>query len=251
MSVSKKVRFEVFKRDSFTCQYCGRKSPDVVLHADHIHPVSKGGEDDPLNLITSCVDCNLGKSNRTLEDGAVLAKQHAQLAELQEKREQLEMMMDWQRGLLQLETDHLEALAEYWNGLTPGYVLNDYGKEDLRKLITTCPVDAICDAMRAAAAKHLATGSDGKIIRESIGEAWEFALKIAPIKRDEANSPWLKDAFYIRAIVRNRLSYYDPHETLALIKDALIQGHEVENLKQLAKDAYTWTEWRKWMEDLR
>ena len=27
--VSKKIRFEFFKRDNFTCQYCGRKAPQV------------------------------------------------------------------------------------------------------------------------------------------------------------------------------------------------------------------------------
>lgn len=30
-SIGKKTRFEVFKRDSFTCQYCGQKAPDVIL----------------------------------------------------------------------------------------------------------------------------------------------------------------------------------------------------------------------------
>jgi 5-methylcytosine-specific restriction endonuclease McrA len=40
-SISKKIRFEVFKRDSFTCQYCGSKSPDVTLVIDHIMPVAK------------------------------------------------------------------------------------------------------------------------------------------------------------------------------------------------------------------
>ena len=42
-ALSQKIRFEVFKRDSFTCQYCGRKAPDVVLQVDHIVPVAKGG----------------------------------------------------------------------------------------------------------------------------------------------------------------------------------------------------------------
>ncbi len=50
-AISKKVRFEVFKRDSFTCQYCGAKAPDVVLNCDHIEPVSKGGTNKLLNLI--------------------------------------------------------------------------------------------------------------------------------------------------------------------------------------------------------
>lgn len=39
--VGKKLRFEVFKRDKFTCQYCGAKAPDVVLHVDHIQAVAK------------------------------------------------------------------------------------------------------------------------------------------------------------------------------------------------------------------
>ncbi len=60
-AIPKSVRFEVFKRDNFTCQYCGRKAPDVVLEVDHINPVANGGENDILNLVTSCRDCNSGK----------------------------------------------------------------------------------------------------------------------------------------------------------------------------------------------
>ena len=66
MSLSKKTRFEIFKRDGFTCQYCGQRPPEVVLEVDHIHPSSKGGSDEELNLITSCFDCNRGKSDRKL-----------------------------------------------------------------------------------------------------------------------------------------------------------------------------------------
>ncbi len=59
--ISKKTRFEVFKRDKFTCQYCGRMSPDVILEVDHIKPVADGGTNKLINLITSCRDCNRGK----------------------------------------------------------------------------------------------------------------------------------------------------------------------------------------------
>jgi DnaD/phage-associated family protein len=62
MAVSVRTRFEVFKRDAFTCRYCGRKSPDVVLQCDHIVAVAEGGSDDPMNLATSCWECNSGKS---------------------------------------------------------------------------------------------------------------------------------------------------------------------------------------------
>lgn len=59
--LSNYVRFQVLKRDLFTCQYCGRSG--VELEVDHIKPVSKGGTNDMDNLITSCKDCNRGKLN--------------------------------------------------------------------------------------------------------------------------------------------------------------------------------------------
>jgi 5-methylcytosine-specific restriction endonuclease McrA len=43
MAVTPKVRFEVFKRDNFTCRYCGRKTPEVVLEVDHVVPVAEDG----------------------------------------------------------------------------------------------------------------------------------------------------------------------------------------------------------------
>jgi len=61
MAVSKRTRFEIFKRDGFTCQYCGRTPPAVVLEIDHFVARANGGGDDEANLLTSCFDCNRGK----------------------------------------------------------------------------------------------------------------------------------------------------------------------------------------------
>ena len=65
-----KLRFEIFKRDCFKCIYCGRspKEDGCKLHLDHIIPKSKGGKNIPSNLITSCLECNLGKSDILLEE---------------------------------------------------------------------------------------------------------------------------------------------------------------------------------------
>lgn len=68
---SKRLRFEVFKRDCFTCQYCGKQPPDVVLEADHVDPVAAGGATTIDNLITACEDCNAGKADRALGERAV------------------------------------------------------------------------------------------------------------------------------------------------------------------------------------
>lgn len=59
----------IFERDGFQCIYCGKSSVEdrSELHADHIQPRSKGGEDVAGNLVTACVRCNLSKSNAIME----------------------------------------------------------------------------------------------------------------------------------------------------------------------------------------
>ena len=65
-----RLRFEIFKRDNFTCQYCGRnvKEDGVKLHCDHILPNKKGGLFVADNLITACEECNLGKRDVLLHE---------------------------------------------------------------------------------------------------------------------------------------------------------------------------------------
>lgn len=66
-SIPQGLRFGVFRRDNFTCRYCGRPSPSVILHCDHINPRSKGGETTLENLITACSDCNFGKRAKDVD----------------------------------------------------------------------------------------------------------------------------------------------------------------------------------------
>lgn len=70
-STGKRLRFEIFNRDGFTCQYCGAQPPTAVLVVDHITPVAAGGTNDPLNLITACETCNQGKSDRILSESII------------------------------------------------------------------------------------------------------------------------------------------------------------------------------------
>jgi 5-methylcytosine-specific restriction endonuclease McrA len=85
--IGKKLRFEVFKRDGFTCAYCGATPPSVILQVDHIHPVADGGTNDPDNLITSCQPCNIGKGANLLSKIPATLQQKA--AMIKEQEEQL------------------------------------------------------------------------------------------------------------------------------------------------------------------
>lgn len=65
--VSMRLRFSILERDNFTCVYCGRTPSDgAKLQVDHVLPISLGGRATAGNLVTSCLECNLGKSGRPL-----------------------------------------------------------------------------------------------------------------------------------------------------------------------------------------
>lgn len=63
MAVSKRLRYEILRRDNHACRYCGATAPDAKLNVDHVIPQSLGGSDKPENLVTSCADCNAGKTS--------------------------------------------------------------------------------------------------------------------------------------------------------------------------------------------
>lgn len=69
MTVSKRTRFEVLKRDNYTCRYC--RSVDNRIVVDHVIPVALGGSDDPDNLVAACHDCNAGKASTSPSESIV------------------------------------------------------------------------------------------------------------------------------------------------------------------------------------
>ena len=59
----KLTRFEIFNRDHFTCQYCGKETRQLTL--DHIIPRYRGGQHTWENVVSACVPCNRHKAGRT------------------------------------------------------------------------------------------------------------------------------------------------------------------------------------------
>lgn len=152
-AISKTLRFEIFKRDKFTCQYCGSHAPDVILEVDHIIPVSKGGTNELLNLVTSCRDCNRGKTNRQLSDNSAVKIQKQQLDAQQERREQLEMMLQWRNELdkeIEIEIDAIHSLFKR----ETKWGLNDFGRKDIRKLIMRFGFMEVYDATEISLLKY-------------------------------------------------------------------------------------------------
>lgn len=240
-AIGDKLRFEIFKRDQFKCQYCGKAAPDVVLHLDHINPVSKGGDNDILNLITSCIDCNSGKSDRLLTDNSILEKQRKMLEELDERRKQLKMMLDWREELKGFDNEVAQSVAQYIEEKIYPAKVNELGVKNintwLKRFELTELLQAI-DDLKTIVMK------DGK---QDSNAMFNNIPKVANFNRKGQSE---KSACYIRGILKNRISYVDYSKALLWLTDALDQGVDEEELKELAKTVKHWTQFREAMEEI-
>lgn len=147
-TIPQSIRFEVFKRDLFTCQYCGLKAPDIILEIDHIIPVSKGGDNSIENLVTACRQCNGGKSNKKLSELSEVEKSRRQLEELQEKKNMVDMIVQWKQGLsstLDYQVSEIERIF-YYECSVEGEIFSDDYKQSLRKYIRKFGFDIMLDA---------------------------------------------------------------------------------------------------------
>lgn len=110
-AISKKTRFEVFKRDGFRCVYCGaHPSETVLLEIDHVHPVADGGTNDMDNLVTACWDCNRGKSDRLLS--AVSQSLEDKAAEVHEREAQIRAYNEIMEASKTRKDDEAWSVAE-------------------------------------------------------------------------------------------------------------------------------------------
>lgn len=246
--ISRSARFEVFKRDSFACQYCGASAPTVLLVIDHIKPVAEGGDNDITNLITACQPCNAGKGARELNDHSVIERQKKQLDDLSERRAQLEMMMEWRKGLLSLE-DEKFRIIESVISCKAQFVPNEIGRQKILKWMKKYEVDEILGAVDTAFLQYLEIDGDGKATSESWNTAFDSVPKIIGVNRSAKEKPYLPDMLYIRGILRNRLSYVNERNALAIIESAIVANASIDSLKRLAKTVSSWTKFVNAIDD--
>lgn len=245
--VSKSVRFEVFKRDSFTCQYCGEKAPDVILEIDHITPVAGGGGNDILNLVTACRSCNSGKSDRSISDKAAVTKSRAQAEELAQRRQQLEMIAEWHRGLLETDREAIAMLERLWFDAvemdSDHNRLTDEARDSLRLAVRRHGFDCVCNAISQVTANYRRSAAEDRCQEDRNSAFWDISRRCSVIKA-ERDSPGAGRLFYIRGILRNRCSTLNERACIALLKEAFACGVEVDWMESLAKEVSSWSMFR-------
>lgn len=152
MAIGNAKRFNVFKRDGFQCQYCGRKPPEVILEVDHIIPRSKGGDNDSLNLITACFECNRGKRDKLLQDVPV---SRAEIIKIE--RERARQTKLYNEHLIQIRKeldDDVKIIGLHWfNSIQnekDAYVFGKARIPSVRTFLRHIPREEILDAVDIA-----------------------------------------------------------------------------------------------------
>lgn len=165
--ISKKTRFEIFKRDGFVCAYCGAHPPTVALEVDHIHPVALGGDNDPDSLVTSCERCNRGKSATPLS--AVpesLSNKAARVAEMEAQLAGYVEVMD--RARRRIEHDVWRVAEELRPGAEAGYPTDRYNS--IKAFLRALDVHEVLDAADVTMAKGFR--SEAKAFKYFCGVCW-------------------------------------------------------------------------------
>ncbi len=146
---NKKDRFEVFKRDGFRCQYCGRTPPEVILELDHIVPKAGGGPDNIDNYVTACFDCNRGKSNITLDSIPPALKD--KIAEMRERREQVEAYTKFLEDEEYSIATDVQSVNNTFTKYFPGFSLSEsFQKTTVKPILRSLPTIKVCEAMELA-----------------------------------------------------------------------------------------------------
>lgn len=152
VSLGKKARFEVFKRDNFTCVYCGGQPPKVTLHCDHVVAVANGGSNDIDNLATACDACNLGKGASELTAIPLSIEEKAAL--LREREEQIIAFNE----LVSSKRARIEDTA--W--VVADILINAWGADGIRRdwfasiqrFVEALPLDDLIEAAQLATTRR-------------------------------------------------------------------------------------------------
>lgn len=198
MSVTKRTRAEVLRRDHNTCRYCGSKAPDVAITIDHVVPIALGGDDSPANLVAACRDCNAGKSS--VHPDAPLVQDVSQAALV--FRNALNEAIAAEVEVVGEQLQAVQQFLQLWKHYVPQHRINSY----------TLPDEV-----------------DSTVIRwHQMGitdEVFEYAIRIAMGKKDVVGSgKFLYTAGIIWNIIRKAEESIAPSPSLG--PDSLQMAYE-------------------------
>ena len=180
-ALSKRTRFEIFKRDGFRCVYCGATPNDSPLHVDHVNPVAEGGATHETNLVTACQSCNGGKSAVPLDRKKFqpidpdVAADHA---------EQIRAWVAAQADVLQAKRDADQQWVNFWCQAMGTESCDSTVPKRIAKVVSEWGFEKISEAVAIVAAKR-GLYSDTKRLQYLYGVLRKWREEEAEAKSEE------------------------------------------------------------------
>lgn len=195
MAASKRLRYEVMRRDNHACRYCGGTAPDVKLTIDHVVPTTLGGKDEAENLVTACADCNAGKSS-VPADASLVADV---AADAWRWGKAMAAAADARRVLWAEQEQILDEFTELWEDWTYGpehnrkYLPRPLGWQDSIFRFIEAGLDVVPDLQHCIGIAGRSKASPDDTWRYFCGVAWseirrrqEIAQEVVGLVEDEA-----------------------------------------------------------------
>ena len=152
---------------------------------------------------------------------------------LNKRREQLEMMAQWRTELLDLENEEADKIMKLVSdSLGLNSQLTDTGRVKMKRLIKKYGFEEVLECSLIAYEQY------------DINIAFSKIEPIIKNKKMQQEHPEMKDLFYIRAIVKNKFSYYDLNTAIILLKKCYELGATIDSLKDFTRNCSNWTQWK-------
>lgn len=257
-SLSPTLRRLILERDEFTCTECGQQVPKVLLYIDKIlSPETEeafAGQPEEDKYTCLCESCY------KQAHGHLQFKAATRTAE---RRQQLEMMVEWRREKRGLESDTTAYLIDYINGKIEPYSLTKQGVHNVRKAIGknnfTSALDAIDETYN-----HYVYFDGDDIVKTSVDE---FLDKIGGYLYINSLPPVEREMYHVLNCCKARFNYWDKQKAKQYIQDYVdaLRAYgwdEIQILHDLKSDLLkesnktkNWSQWTdlmfRWTDEIR
>lgn len=222
-AISEKTRFEIFKRDAFTCQYCGVQPPQAILHVDHIIPVASGGGNASENLITACQSCNSGKGARSLSESSIIKLTTDRAEDAKARAKQLQMIAKAYHEQNNAFDELGQICWDKW--ITYGVYIGTNDEVTIRNLAKQYPLQAILDGMDF-------------VVKKNYGRHKQCMQFLGSSIRMFMEPPEKREARFIRRALEKRFGIALANEWVDSIKDYVLAAG-LERARRIAQSCKT------------
>jgi len=239
--VYKRIKFEVFEKDGYKCQTCGAVAPNVTLQLHRLQEVQQNENWlDPAFLSTACFDC---EQKQTEQKSTAKKNGFMTLDDLEERLEQLKMLISWRKGLRKIKKGQLNSLIDYWQELVPGIYLNDDHKRTILSCMNKFTREEIKSAMEYAVKEFLILRQDGSIAQDSFQLAFEKIPEICLRTKKASENQEIENLYHIHDILKGKLEgFFDSERVIQWLNYARSWEVKLDELTHMAFKVTNWTQ---------